>query len=46
MGKSSWVLSRAEDLQAETQGLPDGENCEEGMQARKGRVDHAMYETS
>lgn len=31
MGESSRLLGRAEDLQAETQGVPDGENCEEGM---------------
>lgn len=31
MGESSCLFSRVEDLQAETQGLSDGENCEEGM---------------
>lgn len=46
MGKSPWTFSRPEDLQAETQGVPDGENRQEGMQERKGRIDYAMYETS
>lgn len=31
MGKSSRLLGRAEGLQAETPGLSDGENREEGM---------------